>query len=261
MLSIDDAINSSLGIHVTWKQVFSNTAGSDGSHAGTLFEYSNEMWSHVSEFIEELTGVTFVEAITHYILKPIGVSGYFDKDTEYPPMTARGFRGSNEDLLVIGSTLASGGVSPKTRLRVISSISVKNMLRDWTRTQNVIASFKNDKTMKTMDRFANNGSIRASNGNIVTGYGMGLWHVKGWRTKGSNGSAVQGWLSMGSSEALLYFDEDGLVVAMCAKQRKLGLELTAPLKEIVRELGSRLNTAYDSGAPKHDSQDFTQGIV
>jgi hypothetical protein len=246
LLSIDDTISSSV-TKVTWKQVFSNTAGTDGSHAGKKFEYSNSLWSHVSDFVEKLTGVSFVEAISFYILSPMGLSGYFEENTPYPPFTARGFRGSNEDLLVIGSTLASGGVSPKTRKRVISLSSVEKMLHDWTREQNVIASFLEDQTVKNMNRFCSSETDDSfSSYGIVDGYGMGLWRVKGWRTRGDLTYAVRGWLSMGSSEAVMYFDEDGIVVGMCSQNRTLGLELTEPFASIVKEIGSRISNAFMS---------------
>ena len=50
---------------------------------------------------------------------------------------------------------------------------------------------------------------------------------------------------MGSSEALLYFDEDGVVVAMCAQKRVTGLELTATFKAVVGEIGTRVNKAFN----------------
>jgi len=50
---------------------------------------------------------------------------------------------------------------------------------------------------------------------------------------------------MGSSEALLYFDKNGMVVARCAHHRTHGLELTAPFKEVVQELGGQLNMAFE----------------
>ena len=173
LLSLDDVIG---GLHITWKQLFTNIVGSDGTLAGTYFEYSNGMWSHISGFVEKVTGVPFVEAITYYVLTPMGVSGLFDENTEYPPMSARGFRGTTSDLLIIGGTLASGGVSPSSRLRVISSASVQKMLSDWTSTQKVVFSFQKDKTATSMDKFTYN---KSQNENIINGYGMGLWLVKG----------------------------------------------------------------------------------
>ena len=49
---------------------------------------------------------------------------------------------------------------------------------------------------------------------------------------------------MGSSEALMYFDEDGVVVGMCTSQRVLGLELTSTFATVVRELGSRIDRSF-----------------
>ena len=125
LLSIDDIIEaeSSSGRNVTWKHIFSNTATISNE-----FEYSNEKWTYAQAFIEQLLGTTFEEAVSYHILVPMGLTGYFEKQTEYPPIVARGYRGSNEDLLIIGSTLASGGVSPKTALRVISPIVFKRCL-------------------------------------------------------------------------------------------------------------------------------------
>lgn len=123
----------------------------------------------------------FIETVKYYILGPIGLSESYDVNTVFPPFTARGFIESNEDLLLIGSTLASGGVSPKTRLRVFSTYGDKSF------------------------PFG-----------IVDGYGMGVWRTKGWRTKGLQKSYVRGWLAMGSSAAVIYFDTDDLVVGMCA---------------------------------------------
>jgi len=234
LLSIDDIIEAGSGRNVTWKHVFSNTATISNE-----FEYSNDKWVYAQAFIEQLLGTIFEEAVSYHILVPMGLIGYFEKHTEYPPMVARGYRGSNEDLMVIGSTLASGGVSPKTALRVISSNSVQKILRD--STKHAKDTFNNNKVVESMNRFLKDKS--SSGNNVVRGYGLGLWRTKGWRTR--LGKDVQGWLSMGSSEALLYFDED-MVVSMCAEQRILGLELTVSLKDVVQEIGSRLNDAYNT---------------
>lgn len=246
LLSIDDTIVT-LANNVTWKQVFSNTAGIKGTHTEKKFEYSNSLWLHTKDFVEQITGVSFVEAIRYYVLDPMGLSGYFDVNTPYPPFSARGFIGSHKDLLLIGSTLASGGVSPETRIRVLSKSSVEKMLHDWTREQNVTASFMIDKTVKSMTRFSSgehNDSFFSYG--IVDGYGMGLWRVKGWRSRGNSSFPVRGWLSIGSSEVVLYFDEDSIVVGMCSQQRILGLELTAPFASIVREIGTRISNSFVS---------------
>jgi hypothetical protein len=257
LLSIDDAINN-LPYKVTWRHVFTNTAGVDGKDAGNKFVYSNSLWSHVSDFVMTVTGVPFVEAVEYYILNPIGLSGSYDVNTLFPPFTARGFTGSHEDLLLIGSTLASGGVSPKTRLRVISTSSTDEMLKDWTRSQNVTASFEKDETVKSMKRFQYDGDNSFPFG-VVDGYGMGIWLVKGWRTKGHQTSHVRGWLAMGSSEAIMYFDTDDLVVGMCAPKQILGLELTAPFAKVVRDLGSRLeDEAYLNPIVSHEFRNNKQ---
>lgn len=225
LLSISDEIQ---GLHhkVTWEQVFSNTAGDMGEHAESSFQYSNSLWSHATTTVQNATELTFLEAMSKYILEPLGSAGSFDPETAYPPFPARGFVGSLDDILLIGSTLASGGVSPKTRLQILSVNSVQRMLRDSTR--NVSASFYNDRATKSMDRFVSE-NIGFSSG-VVSGYGLGLWRVS-WRS-----DSVPGWLSIGSSETLLYFDTTGLVVGMASAQRVLGLELTSPFAKVVTEL-------------------------
>merc|ERR1719253_539584 len=222
-------------ITVTWRQVFTNTAGVDGSEAGKHFVYSNSLWSHVAASIANATGMSFLNVMDYYIIQPMGLKGHFDVDTAYPPYTARGFLGTNEDLMIIGSTLASGGISPKTRLQVISTKSVDEMLKDWTSVQNVRDSFSKDHTVDSMKRF-HDGRSAEFKFNIVDGYGMGLWRVNGWRTMGKDETPVRGWLAMGSSEALLYFDVDMIVVTMLAQQRIEGLEMTAPFANLIKNM-------------------------
>jgi hypothetical protein len=237
LLRIDDQVEGSLldsGSSVTWRQIFTNTAGIDGSNAGKEFMYSNSMWVHVEAFVEKVTGMSFKKAIEFYIVNPMGLSGHFDDGTEYPPFTARGFVGTNEDLMIIGGTLASNGVSPKTRKQIIQPNTAKTMLKDWTKLQNVTKSFLQDKTVESMNRFRHEESEFKYS--IVDGYGMGLWCVKGWRTNKSTGEPIVGWLAMGSSEALLYFDSDAIVVSMAAQQRVKGLELTTAFAKVVRSM-------------------------
>eukprot|EP00957_Ditylum_brightwellii_P164657 12536783-Ditylum_brightwellii.AAC.1 len=164
--------------HVSWRQIFTNTAGIDGSTAGDKFLYSNSMWVYVESFVTHVSGKTFKEAIDSYILHPMGLDGHFNEGTEYPPFTARGFVGTNEDLMVIGGTLAALGVSPKSRVQIISENSTRTMLKDWTSIQKVKASFLSDKTVESMKRFQHEESEFKDS--IVDGYGMGLWCVKGW---------------------------------------------------------------------------------
>jgi len=235
LLSIDDEISGLLH-KVTWRQIFTNTAGILGEDAGGKFQYSNSLWKSVADFVQTLTGVSFIEAVQYYILDSIGLMGSFDVNTMVPPFTARGYLGSNEDLLLIGSTLASGGVSPKTRLRVISSSSVDEMLKDWTSEQNVTESFSKDLTVKTVRKtFAFE---------AVDGYGMGIWRVKGWRKKGHNLSPVHGWMAMGGYETIMYFDTDDIVVAMCAPKAVKRLHLTYPFAKFVSDLGARIDAAF-----------------
>jgi hypothetical protein len=119
------------------------------------------------------------------------------------------------------------------------------MLSDSTREQNVTESFAMDHTVQSMDRFRgsrtnNNGTLFSSG--VVDGYGLGLWRVHGWRSTPSLSSAgagavpIRGWLAMGSSEAVMYFDTTTLVVGITAAQRVLGLELTAPFAKVVSEM-------------------------
>ena len=133
--------------------MFANTSGVVGTNAGDKFHCSDSLWSCVANFIQNLTGAPFQEVATHHILDPLGLSGSFDANTKYPTFTARVFLGTNQDLLLLGSTLASGGVSPKTRLRVISTSSVNTMLNNWTAVKGITESFYNDETAQSMKRF------------------------------------------------------------------------------------------------------------
>lgn len=238
LLNVDDRVPG-LGndVDVTWRQIFTNTAGVDGSEAGKRFVYSNSLWFHVANPVVKATKMSFLDAMEFYILQPLGLRGNFDIHTEYPPFMARGFLGTNEDMMVIGSTLVSGGISPKTRLRVLSQTSVDKMLKDWTSIQNVKASFLKDSTVKSMKRFQDgNSDFRFD---VVDGYGMGLWRVNGWRMrKDGEGKTkpIRGWLSMGSSEALLYFDEDMIIVTMLSQQRVKGLEMTSPFANLIKAI-------------------------
>lgn len=162
--------------------------------------------------------------------------------------------GSNKDLLIIGSTLASGGVSPETGMRVVSQASIEKMLYDWTTALNVTESFKNDKIVKRMDHM-----FEISSGiypfGVVQGYGMGIWRVKGWRTRGRGSKTpVQGWVAMGGAEALMYFDEDGLVVEMCAQKRVKEVELEFAFALAVKEAGNRMDAAFEVGTSTVDDR-------
>ena len=161
------------------------------------------MWSHVAASIANATGMSFLDVMDYYIIQPMGLKGHFDVDILYPPYTACGFLGTDEDLMIIGSTLASGGISPKTRLQVISAKSVDEMVKEWTSIQNVRDSFSKDDTVDSMKRFYVGRSAEFKFNNIVDGYGMGLWRVNGWRTTGKDETPVRGWLAMGISVALL----------------------------------------------------------
>ena len=90
-----------------------------------------------------------------------------------------------------------------------------------------------DETTRSMRRFIRKQSKSQDALEIVSGYGLGLWRVKGWRKNTGKAANFDGWLAMGSSETLLYFDEKGLVVAMTAAQRVLGLELTSAFADFI----------------------------
>ena len=240
VLKLDDIVVAEERVYnVTWRHIFSNTAGSDGSKAGTEFDYSNGLWKYVPDSVHSATGMYFLDAMQHYILDPMGITGSFDTNTAYPPYAARGFVGSLDDLLLIGSTLAGRGVSTKTRKQVVSARSVEALLQDSVALGNTTNSFSRHEVVKSMKRFHEPSSSLESDfpRGVVDGYGLGIWRV-GWRSS-AEGPQVRGWLCMGSSEALLYFDMTGLVVAMHST-RRLRYELTAPFAHVIRDLGSHI---------------------
>jgi hypothetical protein len=269
ILSIDNLI---MGIpyNVTWKQVFSNTAGRDGKKAGNEFTYANELWLHVPEAIYNATGLSFEETIKYYVLDPMGLSGSFDNQTAFPPVAARGFVGSLDDLMLIGCTLATGGISPKTSKRVLSTQNIQKMQRDWITDQGVMNSFqRNIIVFGLRQRFtegnstsnffpfrmmvnhhpnSTNATTNANDENDnIAAYGMGMWLVKGWRKKvGAGGKIVpvQGWLALGGMEAAVYFDSDGVVVGMLAPQNVVGLKLDRPFFKFVRQVGSIMEESF-----------------
>ena len=65
---------------------------------------------------------------------------------------------------------------------------------------------------------------------------MGLWKVKGWRKEKETGNLIEGWLALGISEALLYFDNDAIVVSMATTQRDKGLELITAFTKLVKSI-------------------------
>ena len=172
----------------------------------------------------------------HHVFDPIGLNGTFDYDSDYPPVAARGFVGTLEDLMLIGCTLSSGGVSPR-------DTDAGNITEE--RGPDVEGFHSSEQGYGLISRGQNrqfNEEIRGSRESlsvgVVDGYGLGLWRVRGWRRRLLDGTpSVRGWLAMGSSEALLYFDTKGLVFAMAAPHRVMGLELTSPFANAVRNLG------------------------
>lgn len=240
MLKIDDPITSSSDNsckrknNISLRTIFSNVIRHGN---GTKFEYSNRPWECVPKVIEASTRKPFRTSIQDYVLKPMGLSGKFNIYTLHLPYAARGYVGGIEDLLLIGSTLTNGGISPKTKQRIISASSVARLLR----TTSHFEENESDEVVHSMSKFqaANEPNLRNNKAEKfpkqpVDGYCLGLWHVSGWRHD-DEGRPIEGWVSMGGSEALLYFEKTGLVVGMLAKA-KLGLELTPAFAKVVRDL-------------------------
>eukprot|EP00928_Gymnodinium_smaydae_P064421 TRINITY_DN47749_c0_g1_i1.p1 TRINITY_DN47749_c0_g1~~TRINITY_DN47749_c0_g1_i1.p1 ORF type:complete len:719 (-),score=43.38 TRINITY_DN47749_c0_g1_i1:263-2209(-) len=214
----------------TWKDMLSNKAGftSEGQrHSQLAFRYSNYPWRAVPDAIEAISGMSFHDALRQFVTIPMGITGKFNEGTNFPPYAARGFVGTVEDLVLIGATLANGGISPKTRKTVVSADSVAHMLAD--QTVDVKESFLQDTVRLSMRRFEKAGA------RLPDGYGLGLWRVTNWTAAG-----VRGWLSMGGSEAAVYFDETGLVVAMTTPDRIERDELTLPMAKVIADLDVEL---------------------
>jgi len=228
-----------IGKPFSWQQIFSNNALANTTDG---FEYSNAMWSLVPDAIAAASHMHFTDAIRYYILDPMGLAGHFDTETSFPPYAARGYVGPCNDLSVIGSTLSNLGVSPVTGKQIISSSNTYRMLGD-TVSPNTIgrSNFRKNKVTESMSRFHTgraDGHKDFPYG-VVDGYGLGVWRVKGWRSHAQDAPA-RGWLSLGSSENLLYFDMTGIVVSMCADTRQEGYELTGPFAHVVRDIGSHV---------------------
>jgi len=204
------------------------------------FRYDNGAWASVPDIVRRATGMHFADAMRFYVLDPMGIVGTFNQNTTLPPYAARGFEGPLQDLLLVGSTLASGGISPKTHKQILSEESVHRMLLD--STLHSKKSFYEEPVTKSMKRFYHterNSRVSMFPNGVVDGYGMGVWRVNGWRSGAQRD--VRGWLSMGSSEALLYFDTTGLVVAMLAAKQVRTYELTPAFSQVVRELGDHID--------------------
>eukprot|EP00971_Amphidinium_carterae_P201122 3991337-Amphidinium_carterae.1 len=83
----------------------------------------------------------------------MGAEGQFDVNTNVPPFPARGYEGPLDDLLLLGSTLANGGISPKTGKRVITAESVSSMLEPRMVSEAQRESFFASHQAQTMARF------------------------------------------------------------------------------------------------------------
>ena len=69
---------------------------------------------------------------------------------------------------------------------------------------------------------------------------MGAWRLTGWRLRPER----EGWLLRGGSEALLYFDTTGLVVAMLAPVLHRGYEMTDTFAHTIRDLGTQISKSW-----------------
>jgi len=230
----------------SWQQIFSNKALANTTDG---FEYSHDMWSLVPDAIATASNMHFTDAIRYYILDPMGLHGHFNTETPFSPYAARGYVGPCNDLSIIGSTLSNLGVSPVTGKQVISSSNTHRMLGDTTSpNKGERSNFLKNKVTESMSRFHTG---RSADGRkdfpygVVDGYGLGIWRVNGWRFKAQD-APVRAWLSIGSSEKLLYFDMTGIIVAMCADTRQEGYELTGPFAHVVRNVGSQVLQSFRS---------------
>jgi glycerophosphoryl diester phosphodiesterase/CubicO group peptidase (beta-lactamase class C family) len=242
---VKDGIVDTMTRRPSLRHVLSNRAATLENNTVPRFQYDNFFWKYVPMAVERACrGLNFTNAIQHYILDPMGIDGKFDEDTPYPPYAARGFLGSLDDLLLTAGTLSSRGVSPKTRQRVLSPASVSELL------SNTIPgmeddpvqrlAFQGDKAFRSMTRFRNPRYLSGSNATVpievMDGYALGLWCVHGWR-RTLQGDPIRGWVALGSSEALLYFDTTGMAVVFLSPTRTMGKELTTAFALVVSDLG------------------------
>ena len=247
--TVDSPTTGNKSTHtLTWRHVLANTAGRDGSPAGTRFDYNSYFWKYVPDFVQRVCGMNFTTAMYHYVLEPSGMEGTFDLNT--PHSASRGFVGPLDDLLIIGSIFVNQGVSPKTRKQVLTAASVdrilSNTVLDYDPTKK---EFYNHKVVQNMARFRR--TLRLENATLVSphvmdGYGLGLWCVNGWRQT-KQGDPIRGWLSHGSSEVLLYFDVTGMVMAFHSPTPHKGYELRAAFANTVRDVGDHI---LDTVIPK-----------
>jgi len=239
-LKLSDEVAGQPGI--AWTHIFSNTVSVNGSVPGQNFTYLNPPWHSVPAAVKKATSMNFLDAMQFYVLDPMGAEGQFDVNTNVPPFPARGYEGPLDDLLLLGSTLANGGISPKTGKRVITAESVSSMLEPRMVSEAQRESFFASHQAQTMARFVQRDAAEEFPFGVVEGYALGLWQVRGWH-RGPTGEPLDGWLARGSSEVNLYFDKTGLVIAMYAPKRVLGCEATAPFGGAVRAIGGLLTAS------------------
>jgi len=244
LLRLGDTVSQ--GHQFTWYQIFSSQYQTEEAPHFNYNENSRR-YSVLSAAVLQVTGMEFSMAIAHYVLDPMGLIGTIDarisntRDSHNVLFgEGRGFVGSINDMFLIGATLVNQGISPKTRKQVISSASVQQLLGDSVMHTGAKYTFDKDPVVARMERFrTSNLTFPLRTKNPVDGYGMGIWRVAGWRLRPER----EGWLSMGGSEALLYFDSTGLIVAMLAPESHLGLEMTDVFAHTVRDLGAQLSKA------------------
>lgn len=205
------------------------------------FNYSNHPWQHIPTAVSRSTGKPFITSIQHHIINPMGLSGRFQMRTPYNLYAARGFKGDLDDILLIGSTLANRGISPKTKKRIISPSSVARILAITTRFKN-----ESDPVVRSMNRFKSRDKRTGSSfpNPPFAAYCLGLWHVSGWR-RDSEGIPLDGWVSIGGSpDSIIYFDKTGLIVGMLA-ERKRYHQISAAFAKVVRDMDSKRTKTQD----------------
>jgi len=227
----------------TWRHVFSRTADRKGGPPGIKFDEQSNIWKRAPKFVKSQTGLNFTTAMQHYILDRMGMVGNLNVTMTLSP--SLGFVGPLEDMMLIGSTLASFGVSPKTRQQVVSMQSVEMLLN------NTVLQYDNHSAktgflrhgdVKNLERHlrASNSTTRTNLSEreaVVDGYGLGLFCVHGLRHT-LLGEPIRGWMASGGHDSLLYFDTTGMVLAFNAPTRTLGYEVTTAFGRVVQDIGN-----------------------
>ena len=239
LLRLDDLAPSSPNHfpNATWRHILTNTAAQEGE-----FSYSNTAWERViDEAVGKATGgMRFVKAFQTYVADPMGLMGAFDtgtKNKDEIPYEARGYRGPMDDLLLLGCTLANGGVSPKTRQQVLSWESLEDMLalRVPAEDTELGPSLRRAPLARAMKDLKFPGKATRLF-RLLTGYGTGMWHFEGVR---NNPRRMKAWVGVG--QAMLYFDETGLVVAAhIPRAPKIAYKTLEPFVQAIRSIGDYL---------------------